>query len=213
METTASLRQIVRQVLSGLPAGEREEAERKTCQRVFQAVRIDVNSEFEVLDAFLSKLPAVLKPGGRCRCVPGDCTGCDPAHRRGMFQEWACQAGQTAVGNTGLTRRRSRGIKVRQLHILEQKEGWVWPMEHIDEVSEEPGQRIAVTAVKDSRVQVAFQERMYRLGRAERIWQERRGRRQDPGGAPVISLCLRHLPQSRDAVSVPAHGCQPLSCR
>ena len=65
METTASLRQIVRQVLSGLPAGEREEAERKTCQRVFQAVRIDVNSEFEVLDAFLSKLPAVLKPGGR----------------------------------------------------------------------------------------------------------------------------------------------------
>ena len=65
METTASLRQIVRQVLAGLPAGEREEAERKTCQRVFQAVRIDVNSEFEVLDAFLSKLPAVLKPGGR----------------------------------------------------------------------------------------------------------------------------------------------------
>ena len=40
-------------------------SERKTCQRVFQAVRIDVNSEFEVLDAFLSKLPAVLKPGGR----------------------------------------------------------------------------------------------------------------------------------------------------
>ncbi len=65
IETTAALRQIVRQVLPALPARAREEAERKTCQRVFQAVRIDVNSEFEVLDAFLSKLPAVLKPGGR----------------------------------------------------------------------------------------------------------------------------------------------------
>lgn len=38
---------------------------KKTAQRTFQAIRIDVNSEFEVLDAFLEKLPDVLNPGGR----------------------------------------------------------------------------------------------------------------------------------------------------
>ena len=42
-----------------------EEAVKKSCQRTFQALRIDVNSEFEVLYAFLDKLPHVLKPGGR----------------------------------------------------------------------------------------------------------------------------------------------------
>ena len=35
------------------------------CARTFQAPRIDVNSEFEVLEAFLQKLPDVLNPGGR----------------------------------------------------------------------------------------------------------------------------------------------------
>ena len=38
---------------------------KKSCQRTFQALRIDVNSEFEVLYSFLEKLPAVLAPGGR----------------------------------------------------------------------------------------------------------------------------------------------------
>ena len=38
---------------------------KKSCQRCFQALRIDINSEYEVLYAFLSKLPLVLKPGGR----------------------------------------------------------------------------------------------------------------------------------------------------
>ena len=38
---------------------------RKTCQRVFQALRIDVNQEFEVLYEFMEKLPDALKPGGR----------------------------------------------------------------------------------------------------------------------------------------------------
>ena len=37
----------------------------KTCQRVFQALRIDVNREFEVLYDFMEKLPGALKPGGR----------------------------------------------------------------------------------------------------------------------------------------------------
>lgn len=38
---------------------------KKSCQRTFQALRIDVNSEFEVLEQFLSKLPDVLVPSGK----------------------------------------------------------------------------------------------------------------------------------------------------
>ena len=38
---------------------------KKSCARTFQALRIDVNSEFEVLEAFLEKLPRILKPQGR----------------------------------------------------------------------------------------------------------------------------------------------------
>ena len=38
---------------------------KKSCARTFQALRIDVNSEFEVLEAFLEKLPEVMESGGR----------------------------------------------------------------------------------------------------------------------------------------------------
>ncbi len=38
---------------------------KKSCARVFQALRIDVNNEFEVLETFLEKLPSVMAPGGR----------------------------------------------------------------------------------------------------------------------------------------------------
>ena len=48
-----------------MPEKERKEAIKKSCARVFQALRIDVNSEFEVLYAFLEKLPDVLAPNGR----------------------------------------------------------------------------------------------------------------------------------------------------
>ncbi|MDO5402424.1 MAG: 16S rRNA (cytosine(1402)-N(4))-methyltransferase RsmH [Eubacteriales bacterium] len=44
---------------------ELKEAVKKSCQRTFQALRIDVNSEFEVLEQFLGKLPGVLSSGGR----------------------------------------------------------------------------------------------------------------------------------------------------
>ncbi len=65
IETTKQLAALVEQALDFLPANERKEAVKKSCQRTFQALRIDVNSEFEVLYAFLEKLPGVLKPGGR----------------------------------------------------------------------------------------------------------------------------------------------------
>lgn len=65
IDTTARLRRVIESALKFLPERERKEAVKKSCQRVFQAIRIDVNSEFEVLDEFLEKLPMVLAPGGR----------------------------------------------------------------------------------------------------------------------------------------------------
>ena len=65
VETTTDLRECVEEALAKLPESERKDAVKKSCQRTFQALRIDVNSEFEVLYAFLEKLPQVLNQGGR----------------------------------------------------------------------------------------------------------------------------------------------------
>lgn len=65
IETTRQLREVIENALSFLPAAQRKEAVKKSCQRTFQALRIDINNEFEVLYAFLDKLPEVLAPGGR----------------------------------------------------------------------------------------------------------------------------------------------------
>lgn len=65
IDTTTKLAELVEQALSGVPKAERKDAVKKSCARTFQALRIDVNNEFEVLDAFLEKLPVVLNPGGR----------------------------------------------------------------------------------------------------------------------------------------------------
>ena len=65
IETTTDLRKCIEEALSFLPEKERKEAIKKSCQRTFQAIRIDINNEFEVLYEFLEKLPAVLAPGGR----------------------------------------------------------------------------------------------------------------------------------------------------
>lgn len=65
IETTTQLKAVIEQALSFLPEKEKKEVVRKSCARTFQALRIDVNSEFEVLEAFLEKLPDVLEPGAR----------------------------------------------------------------------------------------------------------------------------------------------------
>lgn len=64
-ETTTELKEAIEAALVVVPQAERKEAVKKSCARVFQALRIDVNSEFEVLYAFLEKLPDILKPGAR----------------------------------------------------------------------------------------------------------------------------------------------------
>lgn len=66
IDTTTKLRETIEIALKFIPDNkEKKDILKKTCQRVFQALRIDVNSEFEVLDAFLSSLPEVMNPGGR----------------------------------------------------------------------------------------------------------------------------------------------------
>lgn len=65
VKTTVQLKEAIEEALSFFDEKERKEAVKKSCQRVFQALRIDVNSEFEVLYEFLNKLPAILAPGAR----------------------------------------------------------------------------------------------------------------------------------------------------
>lgn len=64
-ETTTALRECIAEALSFLPKKEQKDIIKKSCQRTFQAIRIDINSELEVLEEFLSKLPDVMAPGGR----------------------------------------------------------------------------------------------------------------------------------------------------
>lgn len=65
IDTTMRLREVIEETLSFLPEKEKKDTVKKTCQRTFQALRIDVNNEFEVLYEFMEKLPGALKPGGR----------------------------------------------------------------------------------------------------------------------------------------------------
>lgn len=66
MDTTTALREAIERALCFLPENkEKKDILKKTCQRVFQALRIDVNSEFEVLEAFLNALPEALADAGR----------------------------------------------------------------------------------------------------------------------------------------------------
>ncbi len=65
IDTTTQLADAVAKALAALPQEERQEAVKKSCARVFQALRIDVNGEFEALDAFLQKLPEAMTVGGR----------------------------------------------------------------------------------------------------------------------------------------------------
>ena len=65
IDTTTKLHHIIEQTIDFLPEKDKKDIIKKTCQRTFQALRIDVNHEFEVLYEFMEKLPGALKPGGR----------------------------------------------------------------------------------------------------------------------------------------------------
>ena len=65
IETTTDLYKIIEKSLSFIPVNERKESIKKSAARVFQALRIEVNNEFDVLIEFMEKLPNILKSGGR----------------------------------------------------------------------------------------------------------------------------------------------------
>jgi 16S rRNA (cytosine1402-N4)-methyltransferase len=65
IKTTNQLQKVIENALHFIPEKDRKEAIKKSCQRSFQAIRIDVNEEYEVLYEFLEKLPNALAPGGR----------------------------------------------------------------------------------------------------------------------------------------------------
>jgi 16S rRNA (cytosine1402-N4)-methyltransferase len=67
IDTTQALHAEVEKALAGeqMSKEERKEAIKKASARTFQALRIDVNNEYEVLYEFLEKLPQALVSGGR----------------------------------------------------------------------------------------------------------------------------------------------------
>lgn len=70
IETTGELREVVKKAVVRIPVKKlveesREDAIKKAYARTFQALRIDVNSEMEVLYEFLEKLPGAVREGGR----------------------------------------------------------------------------------------------------------------------------------------------------
>jgi len=65
IDTTTKLRKVITDTLQFLPSSDRDAEIKKSCQRSFQALRIDVNQEFQAIYDFLDKLPNVLAPNGR----------------------------------------------------------------------------------------------------------------------------------------------------
>ena len=65
IETTTQLKKIISDTLTSFPHHLNKEDILKSCQRCFQALRIEVNNELGALEQFLEKLPDSLTPGGR----------------------------------------------------------------------------------------------------------------------------------------------------
>ncbi len=65
VDTTIQVRDLIWKALAFLPEADQKDAVKKSCARVFQALRIDINHEFEALYSLLEKLPDALAPGGR----------------------------------------------------------------------------------------------------------------------------------------------------
>ena len=66
MDTTTALREVIEKTLDFLPEKEKKDTIKKTCQRTFQALRIDVNREFEVLYEFHGKTSGCPEAGRTC---------------------------------------------------------------------------------------------------------------------------------------------------
>ncbi len=119
ISTTTELRQIIRDALKFIPENIRNEEIKKSCQRCFQALRIDVNSEFEVLYEFLEKLPAALAENGRVAILSFH-SGEDRLvkksfqrfHREGIYREISPEAIRPSLEECN-TNSRARSAKLR----------------------------------------------------------------------------------------------------
>jgi 16S rRNA (cytosine1402-N4)-methyltransferase len=65
MTTTGQLVEVVKARLQKIRPALTEKSIKKSLQRTFMALRIEVNDEFGALERFLRVLPKCLKPGGR----------------------------------------------------------------------------------------------------------------------------------------------------
>lgn len=64
IDTTQKLQTIISDALQFIAIETRDKDIKKSCQRTFQALRIDVNKEFDSIFYFLEKLPTILAPNG-----------------------------------------------------------------------------------------------------------------------------------------------------
>lgn len=119
ISTTIRLKEVIEDALSFLPEPENKEAVKKSCQRTFQALRIDINSEFEVLYQFLEKLPGILAPGGRAAILTFH-SGEDrivkksfkQLHRQGIYSEIATDVIRPSAQECSINSR-ARSTKMR----------------------------------------------------------------------------------------------------
>ncbi|WP_313075792.1 16S rRNA (cytosine(1402)-N(4))-methyltransferase RsmH [Lacrimispora sp.] len=117
--TTSLLQQIIKDTLKFIPEKDRDIEIKKSCQRCFQALRIDVNKEFEVLYEFLDKLPAAMAEGGRVAILTFH-SGEDRLvkksfqrfYRDGLYKEIAPEAIRPSVAERG-ENSRARCAKLR----------------------------------------------------------------------------------------------------
>jgi len=117
--TTTDLRLIIENALTFIPAATRKQDIKKSCQRSFQALRIDVNDEFEVLYEFLEKLPHILAPGGRVAILSFH-SGEDRLvkksfkryYREGLYQEIASECIRPSAEECN-TNSRAKSTKMR----------------------------------------------------------------------------------------------------
>ncbi len=63
IDTTKQLKDLIVNTLKSNVKNVNEDLIKKTCQRVFQAIRIDINNEYEVLYQMLESLPELLNEG------------------------------------------------------------------------------------------------------------------------------------------------------
>lgn len=119
IKTTTQLTEVITEALKIIPIGTREHDTKKSCQRTFQALRIDVNKEYHALYDFLEKLPGVLAPGGKVAILSfhsGEDRLVKKSFRRfyraGVYKEISSEIVRPTAEECGVNRR-ARSTKMR----------------------------------------------------------------------------------------------------